>query len=139
MRRLHAHRSEAYTVSELCGLFGKSKQTYYKHDSNMDLRRMALEEIAVQYIREVKAKDSGIGGMKVRAMYCRTFSDRDRIGVTASAISSTATASKSVGAAESARPTPVTTIRRIPISPDRFLRVRGLKSCGYEIKLLTLR
>lgn len=26
MRRLHAHRPEAYTVSELCGLFGKSKQ-----------------------------------------------------------------------------------------------------------------
>ena len=80
MRRLHAHRSEAYTVAELCGLFGKSKQAYYKHDSNLDLRRMALEEFAVQYIREVKAKDPGIGGMKVWAMYCRTFSDSDRIG-----------------------------------------------------------
>ena len=80
MRRLHAHRSESYTVAELCGLFGKSKQAYYKHDSNLDLRRMALEEFAVQYIREVKAKDPGIGGMKVWAMYCRTFSDSDRIG-----------------------------------------------------------
>ncbi len=57
MRRLHAQRSEAYTVAELCGLFGKSKQAYYKHDSDIDLRRMALEEFAVQYIREVKAKD----------------------------------------------------------------------------------
>lgn len=80
MRRLHAHRSGAYTVAELCGLFGKSKQAYYKHDSDIDLRRMALEEFAVQYIREVKAKDPGIGGMKIWAMYCRTFSDRDRIG-----------------------------------------------------------
>lgn len=80
MRRLHAQRSEAYTVAELCGLFGKSKQAYYKHDSDIDLRRMALEEFAVQYICEVKAKDPGIGGMKVWAMYCRTFSDRDRIG-----------------------------------------------------------
>lgn len=78
MRRLHAQRSEAYTVDELCGLLGKSKQAYYKHDSDIDLRRMALEEFAVQYIREVKAKDPGIGGMKVWAMYCRTFSDRDR-------------------------------------------------------------
>lgn len=80
MRRLHAQRSEAYTVSELCGLFGKSKQAYYKHDANIDLRRMALEEFAVQFIREVKSKDPGIGGMKVWAMYCRTFGERDRIG-----------------------------------------------------------
>ena len=80
MRRLHARRSEAFTVSELCGLFGKSKQAYYKHDCDIELRRMSLEEFAVQFIREVKAKDPGIGGMKVWAMYCRTFSDRDRIG-----------------------------------------------------------
>lgn len=80
MRRLHAQRSEAYTVSELCGLFGKSKQAYYKHDADSDLRRMALEEFAVQFIREVKTKDPGIGGMKVWAMYCRAFPDLDRIG-----------------------------------------------------------
>ena len=41
---------------------------------------MALEEFAVQYIREVKAKDPGIGVMKVWAMYCRSFGERDRIG-----------------------------------------------------------
>lgn len=80
MRRLHAQRSEAYAVSELCGLFGKSKQAYYKHDADSDLRRMALEEFAVQFIREVKAKDPGIGGMKVWAIYCRTFGEHDRIG-----------------------------------------------------------
>lgn len=80
MRRLHAQRSESYTVSELCGLFGKSKQAYYKHDPDNDLRRMALEEFAVQFIREVKAKDPGIGGMKVWTMYCRIFGERDRIG-----------------------------------------------------------
>lgn len=80
MRRLHAQRSEAYTVSELCGLFGKSKQAYYKHDADSDLRRMALEEFAVQFICEVKGKDPGIGGMKVWAMYCRTFGERERIG-----------------------------------------------------------
>lgn len=80
MKRLHAHRSEDFTVAELCGLFGKSKQAYYKHDCNIDLRRMSLEEFTVQFIREVKGKDPGIGGMKVWAMYCRTFPDRDRIG-----------------------------------------------------------
>lgn len=80
MKRLHAHRSEDFTVAELCGLFGKSKQAYYKHDCNIDLRRMSLEEFTVQFIREVKGKDPGIGGIKVWAMYCRTFPDRDRIG-----------------------------------------------------------
>lgn len=80
MRRLHVQYSEIYTVTELCGLFGKSKQAYYKHNNNIDLRRMALEEFAVQFISEVKAKDPGIGGMKVWAMYCRDFPDRDRIG-----------------------------------------------------------
>ena len=80
MRRLYGQHSGSYTVSELCGLFGKSKQAYYKHDGNAELRRLALEEFAVQYIREVKAKDPGIGGMKVWAMYCRTFGERDRIG-----------------------------------------------------------
>lgn len=80
MRRLHGQHSETYTVSELCGLFGKSKQPYYKHDSNIDLRRLALEEFAVQFIREIKAKDPGIGGMKVWQMYISRFGAKDRIG-----------------------------------------------------------
>lgn len=44
------------------------------------MRRLALEEFAVQFISEVKSKDPGIGGMKVWGMYCRTFGERDRIG-----------------------------------------------------------
>lgn len=80
MKRLYGQHSEAYTVSELCGLFGKSKQAYYKHDRDADMRRMALEEFAVQFIREIKGKDPGIGGMKVWAMYCRIFGEHDRIG-----------------------------------------------------------
>lgn len=79
MKRLYVHRSAVFTVSELCVLVGKSKQAYYKHDCDIELRRMSLEEFAVQFIREVKAKDPGIGGMKIWAMYCRTFPNRDRI------------------------------------------------------------
>ena len=80
MKRLYVQHPGIYTVSELCGLFGKSKQAYYKHDCDADLRRLALEEFAVQFIRDVKAKDPGIGGMTVWAMYCRTFAEHDRIG-----------------------------------------------------------
>lgn len=35
-------------------LFGKSKQAYYKHDSDAYMRRVAMEEMAVRYIEEVR-------------------------------------------------------------------------------------
>ena len=54
MRRLYAQHSDIYTVSELCGLFGKSKQACYKHDSDAYMRRVAMEELAVRYIEEVR-------------------------------------------------------------------------------------
>lgn len=80
MKRLYAQASGRYTMSELCGLFGKSKQAYYKHDEDVELRRMALEEFAMQYIREVKAKDPGIGGLKIWVMYRREFGEGASIG-----------------------------------------------------------
>lgn len=80
MKRLYAQHSDTYTVSELCGLFGKSKQAYYKHDSDVCLRRMAMEELAVRYIRDVRAKDPGIGGFKIWIMYAREFGQASAIG-----------------------------------------------------------
>ena len=44
------------------------------------MRRMAMEEFAVQFIKEVKSKDPGIGGMKVWSIYCRAFGKENRIG-----------------------------------------------------------
>ena len=69
MRRLYAQHSDIYTVSELCGLFGKSKQAYYKHDADAYMRRMAMEELAVRYIEGVRRKDPDIGGLKIWNMY----------------------------------------------------------------------
>lgn len=80
MKRQYAQQSEAYTVSELCGLFGKSKQAYYKHDEDTDLRHIALEEFALQYIREVRREDPGIGGLKIWIMYRRAFGRTNAIG-----------------------------------------------------------
>lgn len=77
---MHAQDSAAYTVAELCGLFGVSKQAYYKHDPDADLRKAAQEEFALQYIQEVKAKDPGIGGMKLWVMYNKTFGKENAIG-----------------------------------------------------------
>lgn len=80
MRRLYAQHSGIYTVSELCGLFGKSKQAYYKHDADAYMRRVAMEELAVRYIEEVRRKDPGIGGLKIWIMYIREFGSESAIG-----------------------------------------------------------
>lgn len=80
MRRLYARHSDIYTVSELCGLFGKSKQAYYKHDADVYMRHMAMEELAVRYMQEVRRKDPGIGGLKIWIMYRKEFGLGSAIG-----------------------------------------------------------
>ena len=80
MKRLYAQYSGLYTVSELCGLFGKSKQAYYKHDADLEMRRRAIEELTVRYIVEVREKDPGIGGLKIWIMYVREFGRESAIG-----------------------------------------------------------
>lgn len=80
MRRLYARYSGTFTVSELCGLFGKSKQAYYKHDADVEMRRLTMEGLAVRYIREVRSKDPGIGGLKIWLMYIREFGRESSIG-----------------------------------------------------------
>jgi len=80
VRSLYAQRPDVYMVKELCGLLGVTKQAYYKHDPYVELRRMAKEEFALQYIRAMKAKDPGIGGMKLWLMYGREFGEMNRIG-----------------------------------------------------------
>lgn len=80
MRRLYARHSDIYTISELCGLFGKSKQDYYKYDGDTYMRRVAMEDLAVRYIAEVRRKDPGIGGLKIWIMYMKEFGSESAIG-----------------------------------------------------------
>ncbi len=80
MTRLYARHSGTYTVSELCGLFGKSKQAYYKHDSDTEMRRLAMEDLVVNYIKEIRGKDPGMGGVKIWHMYNREFDSDSAIG-----------------------------------------------------------
>lgn len=67
-------------MSELCGLFGKSKQAYYKHDADVEMRRLAMEELTVRYIEDVRDKDRGIGGLKIWLMYIKAFGAASAIG-----------------------------------------------------------
>ncbi len=65
---------------ELCGLLGVSKQAYYQHDEDAVHAKAAREEFAIQYIREVREEDPGIGGKKLWYMYQRDFRFDSPIG-----------------------------------------------------------
>lgn len=44
------------------------------------MRRIAMEELAVRYIGEIRKKDHGIGGLKIWIMYIREFGAASAIG-----------------------------------------------------------
>ena len=57
-----------------------SKQAYYQRDENVALRRAAQRAFALQFIRDIREKDPGIGGVKLWYMYQRDFQGNDLIG-----------------------------------------------------------
>jgi hypothetical protein len=57
-----------------------SKQAYYKYDENAVLHKMAQEEFVLQYVRSVREKDPGIGGVKLWFMYCKAFVGSSPVG-----------------------------------------------------------
>lgn len=61
-------------------LFGRSKQAYYKHGGRSELRRRAMEEFIVRFVKSVRSKDPGIGGVKLWHMYRREFPADVRVG-----------------------------------------------------------
>ena len=69
MSNLHARDERGYPVLSLCGLLGVSKQAYYKRDETKAMRRCVQETMVVDYVREVRQVDPGIGGVKLWRMY----------------------------------------------------------------------
>jgi transposase InsO family protein len=67
-------------VNGICKLFGVSKQAYYKHDENAALLKVVQEEFVLQYIREIREKDRGIGGLKLWYMYRKAFGTNNPVG-----------------------------------------------------------
>lgn len=80
MRDLHVESATECKVAELCGLFGVSKQAYYQYDEDAAHAKAAREEFALQYIRDIRKEDPGIGGMKLWYMYQRDFCFDNPIG-----------------------------------------------------------
>ncbi|MBR4817073.1 MAG: IS3 family transposase [Bacteroidales bacterium] len=70
---MHAESATANPVAELCGLVGVSKQAYYQYDEDLALAKAAREEFALQYIKDIRKKDPGIGGVKLWHMYKSEF------------------------------------------------------------------
>lgn len=80
MTDLHAESAKENPVADLCGLFGVSKQAYYQYNEDVALAKAAKEEFALQYIKDIRKLDPGMGGKKIWVMYAGEFSRKQRIG-----------------------------------------------------------
>ena len=58
----------------LCRLFGKSWQAYYQHKDTLIKERLR-EEMVVQFVKEIRQLDPGIGGEKLHYMYRQRFGE----------------------------------------------------------------
>ena len=56
----------------LCRLFGKSWQAYYQHRETLGKQRLK-EEMVVQFVKEIRQLDPGLGGDKLHFMYRERF------------------------------------------------------------------
>lgn len=64
MSLLRTLRPEA-TVDELCGLFGRTRQAYYKRDDEADYQVMAMEALIIEYVVDVRSKNPRLGSVKL--------------------------------------------------------------------------
>ena len=57
-----------------------TRQAFYKYDDEALFHRLAMEQFVVQYVREIREKDPGIGTDNLWRMYSRRFSKEYRVG-----------------------------------------------------------
>ena len=63
----------------MCRLLGVTKQAYYKHGDS-DMLKAAQESFVVEFIKDIRKKDPGIGGNKLWLMYQRQFGVSRSVG-----------------------------------------------------------
>lgn len=80
MTDLHAESAKDNPISELCELVGVSKQAYYQYDEDIAIAKAAREEFALQYIKDIRKEDPGLGGVKLWHMYRDKFGYDSPIG-----------------------------------------------------------
>lgn len=57
-----------------------SKQAYYKRDEEVIMRKIAQEDFAVNFVKDIRKKDPGIGGKKLWHMYRKNFTGNFPLG-----------------------------------------------------------
>ena len=72
MKTLAAEKVKGQTMGLLCRLFGKSWQAFYQHRNTLGKQRLT-EEMVVQFVKEIRLLDPGIGGEKLHFMYHERF------------------------------------------------------------------
>lgn len=68
MTRLNADSSSPFSVRTVCGLFGVSRQAFYKRQDD-DFAWLAHEQLVVDFVVGERSKNAGIGGEKLWLMY----------------------------------------------------------------------
>ena len=63
----------------MCRLLGVSKQAYYKHVDKLMFKK-AQEAFVVEFVKNVRGKDRGIGGNKLWMMYHNRFGAEHSVG-----------------------------------------------------------
>ena len=81
MSRLYTRDAKAYPVTSQCKLLGVSTQAYYKH-GNSQMRKLAEEAFVVEFIRNIRKKDRGMGGGPLWHKYTDTFGEEHSVGDT---------------------------------------------------------
>lgn len=80
MTALRATHGNNLDISHVCELFGKTKQAYYKRRGNVEMSTTFRRDIALDFIREVRSHDPGIGGRKIWTIYRREFTGDHPLG-----------------------------------------------------------
>lgn len=61
-------------------MLGVSKQAYHKQKGDSAAHKAAQESFVLEYIKDIRRVDPGIGGMKLWYMYRQDFPDMERVG-----------------------------------------------------------
>lgn len=64
----------------MCKLFGVTKQAYFKDVEHGKVLKLSQEAFALDFIKRIRAKDSGIGGRKLWYMYIWEFQGNTPLG-----------------------------------------------------------
>ena len=67
-------------MTELCSLFGVTKQAYYQYDGHYLQTLLLREQVATDYVERIRAIDPCIGCKKLHIMYAKEFRTEHPLG-----------------------------------------------------------